>query len=140
MNIRVKKLLDEAIVPSYAYEDDAGCDIYSAEDKVIKPGERIQLRTGLAFEIPTGYVALLWDKSGLSHRQGIKTMGGVIDSGYRGELLVGLINLSDIEYEFKKGHKVCQMVIQEKVTATFEEVDELTESHRGEGGFGSSGK
>jgi dUTP pyrophosphatase len=96
--------------------------------------------TGIAMEIPEGYVGLIWDKSGLSIKNGIKTLGGVIDSTYRGEVLVGMINLSDADYTFLKGHKVAQMVIQKKEFVDFEEVSELSDTVRGEGGFGSTGK
>jgi dUTP pyrophosphatase len=140
MEIKVKKLHEDAIIPFYAYEDDAGCDLFAIEDVMIKKGERVQIRTGIAMEIPRGYVALFWDKSGLSHKAGLKTLGGVIDSGYRGEFLVGLVNLGDEDYHLSKGQKVCQMILQEKTTAKFVEVEELSETDRGQGAFGSSGK
>jgi len=140
MEIKIKKFNKDAKIPFYAYEDDAGCDIFSLEDVTINPGQRVQIKTGLAFEIPKGYVALLWDKSGISHKGGLKTLGGVIDSGFRGELMVGLVNLSDQDYHLEKGNKICQMIIQEKITAKFIEAEELSESERDKGGFGSSGK
>ncbi len=140
MEIKVKKLNDGAKIPFYAYEDDAGCDLFSVEEVLIKRGERVQIKTGIAMEIPRGYVGLIWDKSGLSHKAGLKTLGGVIDSGYRGEIMVGLINLGQEDYKLEKGHKVCQMIIQEKTTIKFLESDELSISERDSGGFGSSGK
>ena len=140
MKIKIKKLSEDAKLPTYAHFDDAGVDLYAVADVNMKPGERVQIPTGLAMELPVGYVGLIWDKSGLSHRQGLKTLGGVLDSGYRGEILIGMINLSDEDYKIEKGHKVAQMIIQEKITAEFEEVDRLDESERGAGGIGSTGK
>lgn len=140
MNIQVKKLHPDATLPNIAHPGDAGCDLYAVEEVVLNPGERGQVPTGLALELPQGYVALIWDKSGVSHKGGIKTLGGVIDSGYRGEYKIGVINLSDQVYVFEKGHKVAQMLIQKVETPTFEEVTELSDTSRGEGGFGSTGK
>lgn len=140
MNIKVKKLHPDAIIPNVAHPGDAGCDLFTVEKVVLNPGERTQVPTGLAFELPEGYAALIWDRSGVSHKGGIKTLGGVIDSGYRGEYKIGVINLSDQAYVFEKGHKVAQMLIQKVETPTFEEVEELSDTSRGEGAFGSTGK
>jgi len=140
MNIRIKKLHPDAHIPNIAHQGDAGFDLYSVDKVTIEPGQRVQIPVGLAFEIPLGYVGLIWDKSGISHKGGIKTLGGVLDSGYRGELLVGVINLSSETYVFEKGNKIAQMLIQKIETPTFEEVVELSDSSRGEGGFGSTGK
>jgi dUTP pyrophosphatase len=140
MNIKVKKLHPDAQVPNIAHEGDAGCDLYTVDTIIVEPQQRVQVPVGLAFEIPHGYVGLIWDKSGVSHKGGIKTLGGVLDSGYRGELKVGLINLSSEAYVFEKGHKVAQMLIQKVESPIFEEVVELSDTSRGEGGFGSTGK
>lgn len=140
MNIKVKKLHPDAILPHIAHEGDAGCDLFAIESITLNPGERGQVPTGLALELPFGHVALIWDKSGLSHKAGIKTLGGVIDSGYRGEILVGVINLGTESYTFEKGHKVAQFLIQKVETPIFEEVIELSDTSRGENGFGSTGK
>jgi dUTP pyrophosphatase len=140
MQLKIKKLNTEAIVPQYAHSDDAGFDLFSIKDFEIAPGSRVQIPTGIAMEIPEGFVGLIWDKSGLSHKNGLKTLGGVIDAGYRGEVKVGLINLSAETYLLEKGHKVAQMIIQKKETCEIVEVDELSDTSRGEGGFGSSGK
>ena len=140
MQLKIKKLDNEAIVPQYAHPDDAGFDLFSLNDIEIPPRSRAQVSTGIAMEIPTGFVGLIWDKSGLSHKHGLKTLGGVIDSGYRGEVKVGLINLSAETYILEKGHKVAQMIIQKKETCEIVEVDELSNTSRGEGGFGSTGK
>ena len=140
MNIKVKKLHLGAQIPNIAHAGDAGFDLYCVESVTVEPKQRVQVAVGLAFEIPLGYVGLVWDKSGISHKAGIKTLGGVLDSGYRGELKVGLINLSSEAYTFEKGHKVAQMLIQKIESPIFEEVVELSDTSRGEGGFGSTGK
>ncbi len=140
MKLKIKKTNPAAIIPKYAYADDAAFDLFSVETITIEPGARVQIPTGIAMQIPTGHVGMIWDKSGLSHNFGLKVMGGVIDSGYRGEIKVGMINLSDEPYTVEKGHKITQMVIQQKETCEIEEVAELEESHRGTSGFGSSGK
>jgi dUTP pyrophosphatase len=140
MKLKIKKLNSKAIVPYYAHPDDAGFDLFSTEIMEIAPMSRVQIPIGIAIEIPEGFVGLIWDKSGLSHKNGLKTLGGVIDSGYRGEVKVGLINLSSEVYLLEKGHKVAQMIIQKKETCEIVEVDELSDTSRGEGGFGSTGK
>lgn len=143
MEIKVKKLHPDATIPSFAHPGDAGMDLYVPETVTIASGERKSIALGLAFEIPDGYVGLMWDKSGLSHKHGVKSFGGVIDAGYRGELHVGIMNLSDKPYIFEKGHKIIQMLIQPVVHPTITEVgatESLTPSSRGEKGFGSSGK
>jgi dUTP pyrophosphatase len=140
MKLRVKKLSPDAQIPHYAYDDDAAFDLFSAETVALAPMQRAQVKTGLAMEIPRGYVGLIWDKSGLSHKHGLKMLGGVIDSGYRGDVTVGVINLGTENYTIEKGHKIGQMLIQAKETCEIEEVAELSDSPRGEKGFGSSGK
>jgi dUTP pyrophosphatase len=114
--------------------------LFAIESVAIIPNQRVQVGTGIAMEIPEGYVGLVWDKSGLSHKFGLKVLGGVIDSGYRGEVKVGIINLSTEKYFLEKGHKVAQMLIQKVEKTEIVEVAELTDSERGEGGFGSTGK
>jgi dUTP pyrophosphatase len=140
MNLKIKKLHKDAKIPQYAYPDDAAFDLFAVENLKITPNERVQILTGIAVQIPRGHVGLIWDKSGLSHNHGLKTLGGVVDSGYRGEIKVGLINLGKENYQIEKGHKVAQMIIQKKETYEIIEVDELDGSDRGEAGFGSSGK
>ncbi len=141
MKLKIKKLQAEAVLPKYATQDDAGMDLFAIEDVEIMPMERKQIGTGIALEIPAGHVGLIWDKSGLSHKFGIKTLGGVIDSGYRGEIKVGVINLGAEKYTFEKGHKIAQMIIQKKETLEIEEVNELDlNTERGAGAFGSTGK
>lgn len=138
--VKVKKLREDAMAPSYAHGDDAGMDLFAATAVVLRSHERAQVPTGVAMEIPEGYVGLVWDKSGLSQKYGLKTLGGVVDSGYRGEIMVGLANISNETYTLEKGHKVAQMLIQKIESPKVVEVEELSDSARGEGGFGSTGK
>jgi dUTP pyrophosphatase len=140
MQLKIKKINSEAVVPNYAHPDDAGFDLYSVETLKIAPMSRVQVATGIALEIPIGYVGLVWDKSGLSHKHGLKTLGGVIDAGYRGEVKVGVINLGTETYLLEKGHKVAQIIIQQREYCEIMEVDELSETSRGDSGFGSTGK
>lgn len=140
INLKVKKLQSDAKIPHYAHPYDAGMDLFSSEHMVVPVGQRVLVGTGIAMEIPEGYVGLVWDKSGLSNTHGIKTLGGVIDAGYRGEIKVGLVNLGNEDYVIGTGHKIAQMLIQKIEHPTIALVDELTESVRGEGGFGSTGK
>lgn len=140
MQLKIKKLNSEAVMPKYATRDDAGMDLFCLDRVVVAPLARVQVSTGLAMEIPEGFVGLVWDKSGLAHKFGLKVLGGVIDSGYRGEIKIGIINLSTEDYIFEKGHKVAQMIIQKKETPEIVEVAELSVTDRGESGFGSTGK
>ena len=140
MKIKIKKLHPDAKIPHYANEGDAGLDLFTIEPFEIEPGERKSIPLGLALEIPEGYVGLLWDKSGLSHKYGIKSFGGVIDSGYRGEIHAGIMNLSDKFFSFEKGHKIIQLLIQKVEHVEFEEASDLLSTIRGEKGFGSSGQ
>jgi dUTP pyrophosphatase len=140
MLIKVKKIKNDAIVPAYVHNGDAGMDIFAAEDVIIRTDGRVKVPTGIAMEIPDGYVGLVWDKSGLSMNHGLKTLGGVIDAGYRGEVIIGVANLSDEDYTIKKGHKVAQILIQKVESPGIKEVEELSSSDRGEKGFGSTGK
>ncbi len=140
MKLKVKRVISDAKLPSYAKKSDAGMDLYASESITLNTMERGVVKTGIAVEIPKGYVGLVWDKSGLSHTHGIKTLGGVIDAGYRGEIKVGVVNLSQEAYTFKKHHKVAQLLIQKVEQVEIEEVSELSESERGHSGFGSTGK
>ena len=139
LKIKIQKINPEIKIPSYAHAGDAGMDLYAAEDIVIKPGERKIVATGMKMEIPSGYVGLIWDKSGLASKKGLKIMGGVIDSTYRGEVGVVIINLSDQEYQVIKNTKIAQMLIQKIENVEIEEVENLENTLRGDGGFGSSG-
>ncbi len=138
--LKIKKLDTDLPTPAYGYIGDAAFDLFAKETTILKPGERKAIPTGLALEIPDGYVGLVWDKSGIGIKEGVKTLGGVVDATYRGEVLVGVVNLSEKEYTFERGHKVAQMIIQKKEEVQIEIVEELTETERGEGKFGSTGK
>ena len=140
MLLKVKKLHPDAKIPTYAHPGDAGMDIYSCEEVVLKPQEQVMIHTGIAMEIPDGYVGLVWDKSGLSTKHGLKTLAGVIDAGYRGEISIAMANVGNETYTFKKGEKIDQMPIQKVEQAEFAEVNELSLTSRGAGGFGSTGR
>ncbi len=139
MQLKFKKLHPNAKIPSYAYAGDAGLDLYISEDLILKKDERRSIPLGIAIEIPDGYVGILFDKSGLSHKHGLKSYGGIIDAGYRGEIHVGMMNLSDADYEFKAGDKIIQILIMPVLKAEVVECEELSDTDRGEGAFGSSG-
>ena len=139
MKIQIKRISLDAKIPSFALVGDAGMDLYADQDLILQPGERASVKTGLAIKIPAGFAGLIWDKGGLSHRKGIKTLGGVFDSGYTGEWLIGLINLSNEDYPVKKGEKIAQVLFQKIERPEMEIVDELEETQRGEQGFGSTG-
>lgn len=139
MKLNVRKLFPDAIVPVRAHHDDAGLDLYSYESFVLEPGERRTVKTGIALAIPTGYVGLIWDKSSVPHKFGVKTMGGVIDASYRGEVGVIMANLSKEPYSVEKGAKISQLLVQKVELPEVCEVTELDDTIRGEGGFGSTG-
>ena len=140
LKIKIQTIGD-AKLPSYAHKGDAGLDIYSAEeDYILKVGERRGFKTGVKMEIPEGYAALFWDKSGLAINYGIKTMGGIIDSTYRGEFVIILKNLGDKDYKVEKNSKISQVLIQKVEEAEFEQVESLEGTERNEGRFGSTGK
>jgi dUTP pyrophosphatase len=139
MKIQIKKIHPDAKIPHFALAGDAGMDLYSVANVVIKPGERISCPTGIAIKIPSGYAALIWDKSGPSHKFGIKTLGGVIDSNYTGEYLIGLINLGKEDFKIERGQKIAQVVFQKIENPKIEEVDDLEQTNRGESAFGSTG-
>jgi dUTP pyrophosphatase len=137
--IKIKRLKPEAKIPSYAHPGDVGLDLYSLEDVTIKPGEHYRFYHGFALEFPAGFGALVKDKGSIS-KAGLHTMGGVFDAGYRGEYNSHLVNLSDKPYHFEKGDKVAQLIITPVEIAALEEASELSDSSRGTGAFGSTGK
>ncbi len=139
MQIRVKKISPEANLPLYQHAGDAGLDLFSAVNKVVAAGEVKAIPTGIKMAIPEGYVGLIWDKSGLSIR-GVHRLAGVVDSGYRGEVRVVMANLGREPFAIQKGMKIAQMLIQPVVTVEVVEADELDDTPRGEGGFGSTGR
>ncbi len=139
MNLLIKKLHDDAKIPTRAHHDDAGMDLYSFGAHTVAPHTLIKIPTGVAMEITQGYVGLIWDKSSLGAK-GLKTLAGVVDAGYRGEVHVVIQNFSDEPYTFEHGHKLAQMLIQKVEFPEIIEVTSLSDSTRGERGFGSTGK
>ena len=139
--LRIKRLQPDVELPSYAHPGDAGLDIRSAEEAVLQPGERRLIGTGLAMALPEGYAAFVQPRSGLAARHGISIVNtpGLIDCHYRGEVKVILVNLGGEPFRVKKGDRIAQMVIQRVERAEVLEVEELEDTSRGEGGFGSTG-
>lgn len=144
MNIKVKKLKPGATVPTRGSKFAAGADLYSAEDAdvVIEPSETKFIGTGLAMEIPEGYVGLVYARSGLACKRGLAPANkvGVVDSDYRGEIKVALHNHGKEAQTVEKGERIAQMVIAPYLSVNYEEADALSETERGEGGFGSTGR
>ena len=152
MDIKIKKLNPDAIIPTNGSEYAAGWDLYACEDVVVAPGSSVFIHTGIAIEIPEGYFGAIYARSGLACKQGLRPANcvGVIDSDYRGEIQVCLHNddLQGSAFGFglvfnkkiAKGDRIAQLVIQKYEPITFKEVDELNDTSRGEDGFGSSGK
>ncbi len=138
--LKVVKLYPDAIVPSYANPGDAGFDLYSMEDGIIGPGRKRVIPLGIAVEIPRDWCIQLTGKSGLSASYGIDILGGLIDSGYRGELKAILLNTGEERFKYEKGSKVTQGVLYYSPQAEIIEVQSLGDSIRGKKGFGSSGK
>ena len=143
LEILVSKLHPAAIVPTYAKPGDAGADLYAIEEKTLRPGERSLVKTGIAIALPEGFVGLVHPRSGLALKNGISVVNtpGTIDSGYRGEIGVVLIN-HDLNESFsvKVGDRIAQLVIQKFESAVFRIVSELPPSERASGGYGSTGK
>jgi dUTP pyrophosphatase len=139
MQLFIKKLHPDAIIPKYALPGDAGMDLYASETIVLRPGERGLIPTGIAMAIPAGHVALVWDKSGPPLKTGLHTLAGVIDETYRGELKIVAINHGNETITLEKGKKVAQLLIQPIVQPHVQEVLELGDTIRGSGGFGSTG-
>jgi dUTP pyrophosphatase len=142
IRVGVLRLDPELPLPSYAHPGDAGADLYAREGVTLKPGERRLVPTGIALALPEGYVALVHPRSGLAHRSGLSIVNapGTIDAGYRGEVQVCLVNLDPATpIELRRGDRIAQLVIQQFETATFVEVDDLPDSARGAGGYGSTG-
>ncbi|MBQ7160380.1 MAG: dUTP diphosphatase [Clostridia bacterium] len=144
MTVRFKKLNDRAVVPTYGSPSSAGADLYSAEvnDVTIDPGNTALIHTGIACEIPEGYVGLIFARSGLATKRGLAPANkvGVIDSDYRGELMVSLYNQSPDIQTVERRERIAQLAIVPYLRAEFEEADELSDTERGEGGFGSTGR
>lgn len=140
MELKIKKLREDAKLPTKGHPGDAGIDFYSVVDVVFPPKEARDVFSGVAIEIPEGFVGLVWDKSSVAFKKGLKTMGGVIDAGYRGEMLFHLFNTTDEEVEIKKGEKIAQLIVQKFENCDIVESEELSDTVRNTQGFGSTGK
>jgi len=141
MKVLFKKIDENATIPSYANPGDAGMDIYASEHATLRPGERKLIKTGLKMQLPPKTEAQIRPRSGLAIKNGITLLNtpGTIDEGYRGELGIIMINLGESHFEIEPGMRIAQMVISPVIQVETEEVQELSESERGEGGFGSTG-
>ncbi len=135
----LRRLDPAAILPTRAHADDAGLDLYALEDSSVPPGEGRLLKTGVAVAVPAGHVGLICDRSSLAKR-GLKTAGGVIDAGYRGELGILIWNMSREPQPIKKGERCAQMLVIPIATPAPVEAADLGETARGAGGFGSTGR
>jgi dUTP pyrophosphatase len=142
--VKVKKLRADAILPTYGTEYSAGADLYAlpGEKIEIPPHKTVLIHTGLSMEIPEGYAGLIFARSGLASKRGLAPANkvGVIDSDYRGEIMVALHNHSNEAVVVESGERIAQLVITPYIVAAFNQVDELEDTVRGEGGFGSTGK
>ena len=143
MKVNIKKLNENAVIPTYGSEFSAGADLYACieEEVTILPGETKLIKTGLAIEVPVGYGAFIYARSGLASKRGLAPANkvGVVDADYRGEVMVALHNHSTEAQAVAVGERIAQMVIAPFLKADFEVVDELSDTARGEGGFGSTG-
>ncbi len=141
MKVKIKKCHQDAIIPQYQSSGASGFDFHALESMVIKAGDRAAVKTGLAFEIPQGYEMQVRPRSGLALKNGISVLNtpATIDSDYRGEVMIILINLSKEDFAIKQNDRIAQGVIQEVMQVEFEETQNLSQSERGIKGFGSSG-
>jgi dUTP pyrophosphatase len=142
VSLRVRRLHERALLPTRAYPEDAGLDLYALDGHVLGPGERLSVGTGIALEVPSGHAGLVLPRSGLAARHGIALVNapGLIDAGYRGEIRVLLLNTDRRNsFTIAPGDRIAQLVLVEVQTPAIVEVDALTASERGPGGFGSSG-
>ncbi|CAM3067777.1 dUTP diphosphatase [Streptobacillus ratti] len=144
MEVKIKKLNDNAIIPTYGTEFSAGADLYACIDEnlIIKSGETVMVKTGISLEIPEGLVGLVYARSGLAFKKGIAPSNkvGVIDSDYRGEIMVALHNHSKEDYVIEKFERIAQLVIAPYIKADFVVTETLNDTIRNQGGFGSTGK
>lgn len=144
MNVKIKKLDDRAVIPTYGTAFSAGADLYAVADApiTVAPHTTVLISTGLAVEIPVGYCGLIFARSGLATKRGLAPANkvGVIDADYRGEVKVALHNHSDKPETVECGERVAQLAILPFLKADFELSDELSDTVRGAGGFGSTGK
>ena len=134
------KLDNGAVMPTRAHDTDAGLDLYCRETKMLWAGKSVVFDTGVHVELPHGYFGKIESKSGLNTKHGIVSLGGVIDEGYTGSIVVKLYNCGSESYRFQKGDKIAQMIIQPYLAPALELVDFLEETERGNDGFGSTGR
>lgn len=139
MLLKVKRIHEDAKLPVYGHKGDAGMDLFACVQMTLPPLQPAAVPTGIQIAVPENHVGLIWDKSGIS-LQGVHRLAGVVDSGYRGEVKVVLINLSREEIVIEKGMKIAQMLIQPVSAVTVKETDNLDKTVRGEDGFGSTGR
>ncbi|HID79514.1 MAG TPA: dUTP diphosphatase [Aquifex aeolicus] len=139
LRLKVKKLREDARLPVRKRKGDAGLDLYSVENVILKPGEWKAVSTGIAIEIPQGYFGLVKDRSGLALKYALHCLAGVIDENYRGEVKVLLINLGNREVKLEKHSRIAQLLIVPYLETEVEESENLSDTERGEKGFGSSG-
>ena len=141
VKVPLRRLDPDLPIPRHAHEGDAGVDLYAREPATLAAGERRLVPTGVAVAIPEGYVGLVAPRSGWAARSGMSIVNtpGIVDSGYRGELVVILINHGSVPVEIARGDRIAQLVVLPVVSVEFEVVDELDETGRGAGGFGSTG-
>ena len=135
-----KYLTETAQVPHKANRSDAGHDLYADEQVWVLARQRKVIKTGISLEMPDNLAGLIWPRSGLSVKQGIDVLAGVVDAGYRGEIMVCLYNTSDDDVEIKRGDRIAQMIFQEVPVVSLLLREELGSSQRGSNGFGSTGK
>ncbi len=144
VKVNIKKLNKNATVPTYGSQFSAGADLYACNEEpiVIKPHQTVLVKTGIALEIPEGYAGLIYARSGIASKRGLAPANkvGVVDSDYRGEVMVALHNHSSIVQEIEPNERIAQVVVTPFLKVDFCETDELTDTARGEGGFGSTGK
>ena len=140
MKIKIKKVFPEAILPTRANDSDAGYDLYSTESMPLTPLSRQAVCTGICIEVPKGYYGRIAPRSGLALKAGVDVLGGVIDSGYRDEIKVILINLGEGLVSIDEGDRVAQLIIEKCEDVEWEESNSLDSSERGTSGFGSSGE
>ena len=143
-DINIKKLDDRAIIPTYGSEFAAGADLYACMDAAVtvEPGQTVMVHTGIAMEIPAGFAGLVYARSGLASKKGLAPANkvGVIDADYRGEIMVALHNHGASAQTVDPGERIAQLVIAPYIVGAFHQVDELSDTVRGEGGFGSTGR
>lgn len=143
MEVRIKKLSEKAVIPTYGSEFSAGADLYACLDEAvtIEPGNTLLIKTGLAMEIPEGYAGLIYARSGLASKKGLAPANkvGVVDADYRGEIMVALHNHSNTAAIVEPDERIAQMVIAPFLKAEYTVAEELSDTVRGAGGFGSTG-